>query len=280
MKFLTFSSLGCFISLSSFSFFVSASELCGKLEEVEKLTSDTTHKVIIVGETHGTVEMPAMFADLTCHFLKSGRRVLVGLEDNKNSSGAYETYIESSGDDLARKDFLEGAGWELRNSRSPDGRTSQAMLAMLDQFRALKSEFGKLSVTTFVDYEFESDGTQAPYEKAMAASVASLQSDSGADVMLILVGGLHALKSTEDLPYSVNFVPMAMHLPPETVLSLKVKHKGGTTWACIRDGCKEQVVFPDGSKSDVETVVLYNKIIEGFDGAIEIGKITASPPAK
>lgn len=52
---------------------------CPSLPGVEFLISQPQLRFIIVGEQHGTAEVPAMFGDLVCH-LASSWKIVVGIE--------------------------------------------------------------------------------------------------------------------------------------------------------------------------------------------------------
>src|SRR6056297_2293528 len=49
--------------------------------------------IVMLGEIHGTVEIPAFVGDLACHGLVRGHRVLLGLEYPASEQADLETYL-------------------------------------------------------------------------------------------------------------------------------------------------------------------------------------------
>src|SRR5690554_288075 len=58
----------------------SAEVICLPPAGLTSVTSNENLKYLIFGETHGSVEAPAVFAEAVCAVVTSGKRVLVGLE--------------------------------------------------------------------------------------------------------------------------------------------------------------------------------------------------------
>jgi hypothetical protein len=79
---------------------------------------------------------------------------------------------------------------------------------------------------------------------------------------------------------------MAMHLPDGT-LSLMTLHEGGEAWICRGQGaCAAYAIgasFPaalgdHAGALPAQGVALDRDLVDGFDGVLVLGKITASPP--
>ncbi len=102
-----------------------ASEDCKAIAGADQLLQRPDLRWLIVGELHGTAELPAAFADLVCLAASSGKPVTVGLEFPQSEQARFDAYMSSTGDAAAKAALLQGATW-----RQPmrDGRSSQPCL--------------------------------------------------------------------------------------------------------------------------------------------------------
>src|SRR5207253_1601063 len=90
---------------------------------------------ISLGEMHGTVEAPRAVADLALLAARAGYDIEVGLEISTAEQPAFDRYLESSGQPSERAALLAGAHW---HAEFPDGRSSEAMLDLIERIRALR----------------------------------------------------------------------------------------------------------------------------------------------
>jgi hypothetical protein len=234
-------------------------------------------RTIIVGELHGTAEIPAMFGDLVCHVSAGGASVLVGLEFEEDKLAAFTSFLNSAGTLEDRATFLEQSGWLASAERFPDGRTSEAMFALVNRLRVMRASGARIALTTFIR---RVDGdTQTPYEMAMAESI-SLASRAGSyDKVLVLVGNLHARTERVVFPGSPGFEPMAMHLPEGEFVSLNAKYSSGAAWNCQRSKCEARPV-QGFAGAETRSVSMFSEMPGGYDGEFIVGPITASPPKR
>lgn len=201
---------------------------CPSLPGVESLISQPQLRFIIVGEQHGTAEVPAMFGDLVCH-LASSRKIVVGIEFAASMQPAIDRFMASNGDLKARREFLETPIWTVKFK---DGRTSVAMFDLVDRLRSMKASGLIEGVVAFVP-----TGTSGPvdYEQKMAATLNS--SAKAGHTVVALVGNIHALRThwaIKGTPY----MPMAGLLPGDSTATFDVVPDGGSQWACLSaKGC-------------------------------------------
>jgi hypothetical protein len=130
---------------------------------------------LVIGELHGTKEIPAVFSELVCLAASLGSRVLVGLEFPESARDDFQSYMSSAGLTDDRAKFLNDSGWAQNARRSPDGRTSEAVFGVLDRLRELRDSGLEVSVTTFIRGN----------EQGNAASLLEAQSDY--DLVIVLV---------------------------------------------------------------------------------------------
>lgn len=91
-------------------------------------------QVILIGETHGTNEIPAFTLGIVCSLLRAGKSVILGVEHSGEQQEALNRFLSSSGSAEDRKALLQGVNWRLYS----DGRGSVAMLELVDAMRRLR----------------------------------------------------------------------------------------------------------------------------------------------
>ena len=236
-------------------------------------------RYLVVGELHGTAETPAVFAELVCAVARErGGRLLVGLEFQEDARPAFESYVASRGTAADRSALLEESGW-LDSARGPypDGRTSEAMLRMVERLRVLRAAGLAISVTTFRRPVRVVSDSQTPYEMDMADSLRDAFDAGAYDTVIVLVGGVHARRTTVTPPNRPPFEPMAMHLPVESTLTLDALAGDGEAWNCQAATCGIHARQGHRSRGSAG-LELGADMSPGYDGVIPIGPVTASPP--
>lgn len=117
---------------------------CGDLPGAASLVSRERLNYLLVGEYHGTVEMPRVAADLLCAAVQQKRPVVLGLEFTAENQTALEAYVQSDGSAAARERVLAAPAWQ-----QPDGRNSLAVFELLDTARRLRAAGHTVSVVAF-----------------------------------------------------------------------------------------------------------------------------------
>jgi hypothetical protein len=253
---------------------------CSPPSGAESLWERAEVHFLVIGELHGTRETPGVFGELVCSATtEAKKRVLVALEFPEAARAAFEAYVASKGADEDRSKFLAESGWlDMARSQFPDGRTSEAMLRMVDRLRKLRAAGRDIFVTTFQPPISASSESQTPYEIGLADSLRKAFDSGHCDLAMVLVGGLHARRMTvTPAGGQPPFDPMAMHLPRESTLTLNAVTGAGEAWNCQSTGCgvhKRESQSLGGTSG----IVLDDKLSPGYDGVIGIGPITASLP--
>jgi hypothetical protein len=229
---------------------------------------------------HGTEETPAIFGDLVCAAAKSGRPIVVGLEQFSFEQPAIEAFLASDGGAEAVRDLLQSPFW-TRLRTYPDGRTSRAMLALMQRLRNMRAGRKIQDVVAFVDDSNSPAvaGTIDPqtHERGMAGSLAAATKRYQNALILVLVGNAHGQKVARS-SNGQSYQPMTALLPAGQSISLLAIDKGGTGWNCTSEGCGPHPM--SGMGNDKRDVVLGPAPIPGYDGVISTGAEShASPPA-
>lgn len=236
---------------------------------------------IVIGELHGTVETPAIFADAVCLTARQRHPVVVALEMPSSDQGRIDAFIASDGGATAQAAFFKASLWQ-----SGDGRSSQAFFRLFDRLRQMHREGIVKKVVAFQDDSDVNDppGDQGPYETRLAAIV----HDAAAPgvTVLALVGNLHARKTvaTPSARDSKPFMPMASDLPADQALTLNALGNGGSAWNCIGPTTPPDCgAHPNPGSSEPVTRGVELQPVEGgaYDGVLNLGtETTASPPER
>lgn len=257
---------------------------CGAPTGWEAVADVAEGQLLLFGETHGTVESPAMVAAYACAVTKSrGGVTAVGIE-----------WASFRNDDLAAALSADDPRAEMRKSFTKhlsfqSGQGSEAMLDMILFLDALADAGADIRIRGFQtvtegDFQtFQETGDQSIFERGYARGM--LATAEGADRTIILVGNLHARrKPPEGRPW-LNYALAASFLPEGTV-TLEMQRLAGQAWVQTRTedgqprvGPRDYVAYaPQGGQEGAPQIAI-DPSVEGFDGYYFVGPITPSPPA-
>lgn len=242
-------------------------------------------RYVIFGEWHGTEQSPAFVGNLACALSKQGKRVLVAIEHKSEDNPAFQAAWAKSGVEFEEQ-LLTTTWWKGRE----DGVASVAMFDMIAQLHALKEQGYAVSMATFngakddaQEAKFAHLEAQGPHEAAQAENIHDAANAGHYDIVLTLVGSLHASKQTEDWD-GEKFDPMAMHLERygDKVISLNMRFASGSVWNCQPNEMAEVICAsrPDKGYEDLNRSPFINlsQVDDAYDGYFWLGPVTASPP--
>ena len=106
---------------------------CGA--QIMNLDAISEAKVVLLGEIHGTQEIPRFAGDIACSVVRGGQPIIVALEIPRNEQQRIDAYVESSGDTVARLALVDSDFWR----KTLDGRATVAIADLIEQVRSLKS---------------------------------------------------------------------------------------------------------------------------------------------
>jgi hypothetical protein len=237
--------------------------------------------VVLVGEMHGTEQVPATVGRLACNAAQQGTTtVVLGLEIGAENQPAVDAFLASDGGELAAAELLKAShfAFELK-----DGRNSQAMHGLLDAIRRWRSQGASIEAVCF-DAAPGVATSASERDAAMARTLLDARQQHPAAVVLTLTGNIHN-RTVRGAPWDKNYVPMGAHMReafPETI-SLDFHSAGGTAWFCtgmsddLECGAGELDGEDRGTEPFIELLEERNEL--GFDGLLYVGSTTASPPA-
>jgi len=244
---------------------------CPKVVGADRLWAKPETQWVMIGEMHGTAEMPAFFGDLVCQAAaNSGRPVTVALEQDAEMQPAIDAFLASDGGPAARNAFLAASMWR---GKMQDGRASQAMFALYDRLRAMKQSGQIRGVVAFIPVMDGWKG-EGPYNAGMAERLQEAAAGR-IDIVLAYMGSVHAAKSSMGQGANA-FLPAAADLPPERTVSVYLDSNGGEAWNCMGDSCAPH---PMQARDAKRGFVSADGLPWRFDWVFELGsKASASPP--
>ncbi len=245
--------------------------VCQPLPGADALLSKPRVRFILLGEMHGTAETPVLFRDLICAAAAGKRPVVVGLERPTREQAPIDAFLGPDNHPAAIGALLEERDWGVF-----DGRSSRAMLALLEDLRDLKLRGRIAAVAAFDDAHADDSG--AARDQRMAAALIAAADRHPDALVLALTGNLHASKKA--IERFGNYPFMAMLLPAAQTISLFVADKGGEAWTQMQDGClAHKLRSTDGEQRGI-TLSETAAPMAGFDGTASTGlAATASSPA-
>ena len=234
--------------------------------------------VVLLGELHGTQQVPHFLAQSACQVASQGIPVTVGLEVPDVNQARLETFLSSAGraEDWAK--LMESPFWR---SPFPDGRNSEAVAYLLEALRKLRAQGMDVKLFAYDRPPLEGEAR----EEVMAATVLSVARASPRRALLVLSGNLHPRQS-EGLPWNPAYRPMGLRLAEQLphVYSLDVAYDSGTAWVCsmglerkLDCGVKPTKGQDNGDRYFVQ--LFSGRSAQGYDGIFYVGPVTASPPA-
>lgn len=199
---------------------------CAPIPGSAAILDDRAIDYVILGELHGTRETPVFFGDLVCAAAARGPLV-VALEIPVEDQPALDAYLTSNGDAAARAALLKADFWTSR-----DGRSSVAMLALIDRLRGMFQARKILGVAATQDSAAYRPGDESAYNQAMAAAwIRALDAHPGAR-LLALVGNAHAVPGRVTFGDGPGFLSAASFLPRARTATLGNADVGGFAWNC------------------------------------------------
>jgi hypothetical protein len=237
--------------------------------------------VLLLGEMHGTQEVPRFLAQTACQAMVAGLPVTVGLELPLENQTRVDAFLDSAGTEDDWLKLMEAPFWR---SPYPDGRSSEAVANMLEQLRQLRSR--GLDVDAFVFDHPKSQGQQR--EKAMAATVKHQVESAPQRFYVVLSGNIHARTKT-GLPWDKKYQPMGYLLKDELddVVALDMAYDSGSAWICAvaTKGSKDALdcgIRDAKGKDNGDRFFMHRwdgTNDQGYHGVFYVGPVNASAPA-
>lgn len=200
-------------------------KLCGpEIPGVSQLLAPAAF--ILLGEMHGTNEIPYVVGELACEAGTAGQRVTVAVEMAEGEQAHLDRYLASSGSPEDQRRLFAGAFW---NRPYQDGRSSKAMAAMLERLRALRHAGVSIRVVAYDVAGLEGNA----HEEAMAQNLLDDRREHPDETYLVLCGNVRA-RTVAGVDWDEAFVPMGMRLKQSVprLRALDAEYAPGQAWTC------------------------------------------------
>jgi len=195
------------------------------------------HRLLVLGEMHGTREIPLLVRQLVDDYSRDGTPVVLGLEVPTAQTAPMQAYLDSDGSPAARQRLSAAPFWAVADDQH-DGRRSRDMLDLIDALRVLKASGRAVQV---MGYDAISDGTDAQQRddgmaQAVRRAYAALPATGR---LLVLTGNVHAmLKIPEGAPKEMQRRPMASQLADLHAYTVNISARSGAFWGCPGRPCR------------------------------------------
>lgn len=256
-----------------------AAQPCPPIAGVNELLRRQGLEFVLLGEFHGTAEIPAVASDILCHAaqLRPRRPLVLAVELPRAEQAAIDGYMRSNGGARAQQALLASPGWG-----TPDPRRTKAIVDLIEAARKLSRRHDVRLIAFDTPPE---PWTSPAREAAMAAALREAAASRPGTLVIAHTGAGHANRGgfTSRPPA---FLSAVGHLPAAATVTLAFARVGGRYLACpsgeggAAPACGPQDV-PTRDATLPRSVVLDPTAREGFDGVVYPGgPYTASAPAR
>lgn len=210
------------------------------------------HRLLLLGELHGTREAPAMAGCLLESYAEDGP-VLLALELGADEQATIGRYLDSDGDAAARAVLLDRPYWHVERAQS-DGRRNFEVIMLIEHARALRAAGRDVSVIAF-DIGSLGTGEKASSQardEAMARRVRTAFARLPRGRMLVLSGNVHAMRAKPSYAPPEMQTPMGSYLGDLSPFAVNIVANGGQFWACMHGRCGPQDVTSNSLASGAD----------------------------
>lgn len=187
-----------------------------------------THRVLVLGELHGTREMPRFVQALMEAYATEGKPLQLALELPTSENERLAAYLQSNGDAAARRALKDSPYWGV-GTHLHDGRRSHDMLDLIEAMRGLRAQGRDVQVYGF-DPPAANAGAPGMRDAAMAAYLRDRHAALPLSArMVVLTGNVHAMRSQ---PRFMDWPPMTLLLHDLELYSVRVEARVGEFWGC------------------------------------------------
>ena len=203
-----------------------------------------SQRLIVVGEMHGTLEIPKVMRALVMQAADTAP-VVLALEVSRAEHAVMREYLSSDGDTASREHLLASGWWRVPADRH-DGRRTEAMLELIEAIRQLRVHGADVALLPY-DVAVPT-GDSGARDRAMADRLRSAFSALPHGRLIVLTGNVHAMKFKPDYCPQCQ-TPMTAHLRDLSPYSIEISARGGAFHGCLPGGCGPVPVTPNTRQS-------------------------------
>lgn len=192
------------------------------------------HRLVLLGEKHGTVEAPQLALQLLQHWSTQGTAWLA-MEAWQADQPLLDAYLQSGCADAQRLALRAGAFWTIDHDRH-DGRRNAAALELVDAVCQLRSAGNDVRILAFDPGPAGGDNHARSRQMAdtLRQQFASLPANGR---LLVIAGNVHAMRARpRNAPVQMQ-IPMGQHLLDLQPYSIDLLARSGAFQGCLPAGC-------------------------------------------
>jgi erythromycin esterase-like protein len=196
-----------------------------------RLTVDAIadHRLVLLGEKHGTRQIPPFVAALVEQLSESGPIVLA-MELPRSEQASLQQYLESDGGNTARLALRSTSYWNVQSDQH-DGRRSLDMLDLIEQVRLLRKNGKAIELLGF-DLAPGTHHDSQSRDQFMAKYLREQFLTQPAARFLVLTGNVHAMLIKPSYAPAQMQTPMGSYLSDLHPYSVNINARSGAFWGC------------------------------------------------
>lgn len=222
--------------------------------------------LLLFGEMHGSQETPALIHAVACH-VSASEDVAVGLEMASEDQPLLDAFMAGNGTANDVQKLLASDFWQMGG----DGRSSMAMLGLIEDLRALKQAGRPVALFAFDDQP----GTKLERNVAIANGLRRFHGAHPNVRIIALTGNVHAMQESMWAGETM-LMPSGKLLADLHPVSVFVSYPAGTIWACT-PACGVQTL--KAARGEATPGFHAGSPMGGYSRTYRLASITASPPA-
>ena len=243
-----------------------------RAEAVDTLTRESDgHRLVVLGEMHGTREVPLLAGDLVERW-SNASPVLLALEIPAREHGALREAVASGGADAAIGRLRQRAWWQVPADEN-DGRRSEDVLALVRRIGQLKASGRDVAILPFDPRDIRCY-QRGNCEAAMAHVLRHAHDAFPRGRIVVVTGNVHAMRSRPaSAPEGFPDQPMTAMLQDLSPYSVNVTAARGAYWACS-ETCWTVEVAPSrsGGREGLNSPFDYRLVLPLFTPIRQVGQ--------
>jgi hypothetical protein len=226
--------------------------------------------VVLIGDLHGTREIPAFVGELVATVARE-RPVVLGLEIPPGDTPSFDGFLASDGGPAARERLLADPWWR---AEFQDGRRSVAMAELIEAMRARKAAGANITVD-----RIDTRASAEDRDGGMADRVREFRKAHPDAVIIVYAGNLHTMRKGVARKPDYPWMAKQLAAGGVTFVSLNPHYEDGSAWVCHGPTPADCGPSLRAGQPGARGIKLEPSPDGNYDGWFGLGPITASPPA-
>ncbi len=185
-------------------------------------------RLVLLGETHATREIPDLVEALVTHWAARGP-VVLALEMPHDEHAALGAFMASDGGATPQAALRSRSWWQVPDDQH-DGRRSEDMLDLIEAMRRLRAQSRDVALLA---YDAPGDpGDRNARDRAMARTIRAAHAALANGRLVMLAGNVHAMLERPSYAPAAMAQPAGSWLRDLSPVSVRIDAKRGEYWGC------------------------------------------------